>query len=46
MIFIRINVDHEEKRTIIEEKEISNVFMIENVFSKRKSDIEELYIDV
>jgi len=42
-MFIRIDIDHEEKRTVIKEKETTNIFMIENVFL-RKNHICENYI--
>ena len=32
MMFIKINIDHEEKRTVIKERETTNIFIIENVF--------------
>jgi len=43
MMFIRINIDHEEKRTVIKERVTTNVFMIENVFL-RENHIYENYI--
>jgi len=46
MIIIRININHEENRTIIEKKEAKNVFVVKNIFSRRKSHIEEAYVNV
>jgi len=46
MIVIRVNINHEEDRTVIEKEEITNVFVIKNVFSERKFHIRESNIDI
>jgi len=45
-MIIRINIDHEENVTVIDEGKVINVFMIKNVFSQRKTHIKEVYVDV
>jgi len=45
-MIIRINIDHEENVTVIDEEKVINVFMIKNVFSQRKTHIREAYVDV
>jgi len=42
MIIIRININHEEDKTVIEEGEITNIF----IFSERKSHVREPNVDI
>jgi len=42
-MFIRIDIDYKEKKTIIKKKETTNVFIIKNIFL-RKNYICENYI--
>ena len=44
-MIIRINIDHEENITVIEEKKATNVFIIKNVFSQRRTHMKETYIN-
>ena len=45
-MIVKININHEENKTTIEKRKVTNVFIIENIFSKRKSHIEETYVNV
>jgi len=46
MMFIRINVNHEENRTVVEKQKATNIFVIKNVFSQEELHIEKAYINV
>ena len=45
-MFIRINFDHKKNKTIIKKRKTINISIIKNVFSKRKSYIEKIYVNV
>jgi len=46
MVIIRININHKENWTIIEKEKATNIFVVENIFFRRKSHIEEAYVNV
>ena len=46
MIIITININHEEDKTVIEEGEITNIFVIKNIFFERKSYVREPNVDI
>ena len=46
MMFIRINVNHEENRTVVEKQKATNIFVIKNVFSQEELHTGKAYINV
>jgi len=45
-MFIGINVNHEENRTVVEKQKVRNIFVIKNVFSQEELHTGEVYINV
>jgi len=42
-MIVRIDINHEENRTVIEKEKATNVLVVENVFLKRKSHMRDIY---
>jgi len=45
-MIVRININHKENKTVIEKEKATNIFVVENIFFKRKSHMRETYINI